>query len=95
VRRHESGRSSGHLILRRTDVRIEHFGQPRVTLLIPISRGGLFVKDQVQGKAEEIKGKVTGNRTEETKGKLRQQVGKAKSTVRDIKGDVGEARQNA
>jgi hypothetical protein len=39
------------------------------------------MKDQVRGKAEEIKGKVTGSRTEETKGKLRQQVGKAKASA--------------
>jgi uncharacterized protein YjbJ (UPF0337 family) len=68
----------------------------RPTLLYPnqISQE-VFMKDQVRGKAEEIKGKVTGNRTEETKGKLRQQVGKAKSTVRDLKEDVrNEANRN-
>jgi uncharacterized protein YjbJ (UPF0337 family) len=53
------------------------------------------MKDQVRGKAEEIKGKVTGNRTEETKGKLRQQVGKAKGTLRDVKEDIrNEANRN-
>jgi uncharacterized protein YjbJ (UPF0337 family) len=53
------------------------------------------MKDQVRGKAEEIKGKVTGNHTEEAKGKLRQQIGKAKSTVRDVKEDVrNEANRN-
>jgi len=53
------------------------------------------MKDQVRGKAEEIKGKVTGNCTEETKGKFRQQVGKAKRTVLDIKEDVRtEANRN-
>jgi len=51
----------------------------------------VLMKDQVRGKAEEIKGKVTGNRTEETKGKLRQQVGKAKAKVRDVKQDVRNA----
>jgi len=49
------------------------------------------MKDQVRGKAEEVKGKVTGNRTEEAKGKLRQQVGKAKGKVRDVKEDVRNA----
>jgi uncharacterized protein YjbJ (UPF0337 family) len=46
------------------------------------------MKDQVRGKAEEIKGKLTGNRGEEIKGKARQKVGNVKSTVRDIKEDV-------
>jgi len=32
------------------------------------------MKDQVRGKAEEIKGKVTGDRGEEMKGKARQAV---------------------
>jgi uncharacterized protein YjbJ (UPF0337 family) len=46
------------------------------------------MKDQVRGKAEEIKGKLTGNRREEIKGKARQKVGNVKSTVRDVKEDV-------
>jgi uncharacterized protein YjbJ (UPF0337 family) len=46
------------------------------------------MKDQVRGKAEEIKGKVTGNRREETKGKARQAVGNFKRTVRDVKEDA-------
>ena len=46
------------------------------------------MKDQVRGKAEEIKGKVTGDRKVELKGKARQKVGDAKQAVRDIKGDV-------
>lgn len=46
------------------------------------------MKDQVRGKAEEIKGKVTGNRREEMKGKARQVVGNVKRDVRDLKGDV-------
>jgi uncharacterized protein YjbJ (UPF0337 family) len=48
----------------------------------------VFMKDQVRGKAEEIKGKVTGNRGEEMKGKARQIVGNVKRDVRDLKGDV-------
>ena len=59
--------------------------------LTPKVQGGLSVKDQVRGKAEEIKGRVTGNRTEKLKGQARQKLGDAKSTVRDIKGDVREA----
>jgi len=49
------------------------------------------MKDQVRGKAEEIKGKVTGDRKTELKGRARQKLGKAKSTVRDIKADVRAA----
>ena len=46
------------------------------------------MKDQVRGKAEEIKGRVTGDRIEESKGKARQVVGNLKRAVRDVKEDV-------
>ena len=46
------------------------------------------MKDQVRGKAEEIKGRVTGDRGEEIKGKARQAVGNLKRTVRDVKEDA-------
>ena len=48
------------------------------------------MKDQVHGKAEEIKGKVTGDKVEELKGKARQTAGNAKRAVRDIQADVRE-----
>jgi len=48
------------------------------------------MKDRVRGKAEELKGKVTGDKKVELKGKARQKVGDAKRAVRDIKGDVRE-----
>lgn len=48
------------------------------------------MKDQVRGKAEEMKGKLTGDKSEELKGKARQTAGRAKSAVRDIKADVKE-----
>ena len=48
------------------------------------------MKDQVRGKAEELKGKLTGDKSEELKGKARQSAGKAKSAVRDIQADVKE-----
>ena len=48
------------------------------------------MKDQVRGKAEEIKGKVTGDKVEELKGKARQTAGNAKRAVRDIQADVRE-----
>lgn len=48
------------------------------------------MKDQVRGKAEEMKGKVTGDRSQELKGKARQSVGNAKSKVRDLQADIKE-----
>ena len=51
------------------------------------------MKDQVRGKAEEMKGKATGNRAEELKGKARQTVGNAKRANRDVKGDVREKKK--
>jgi uncharacterized protein YjbJ (UPF0337 family) len=46
------------------------------------------MKDQIRGKAEELKGKVTGDRGEEMKGKARQAVGNVKKDVRDVRDDV-------
>jgi len=46
------------------------------------------MKDQIRGKAEELKGKVTGDRREEMKGKARQGVGNVKKDVRDVRDDV-------
>jgi len=48
------------------------------------------MKDQVRGKAEEMKGKLTGDKSEELKGKARQTAGNAKRAVRDIQADVKE-----
>jgi uncharacterized protein YjbJ (UPF0337 family) len=42
------------------------------------------VKDKIQGKAEELKGRVTGDRAAELKGKARQAVGEAKRLARDL-----------
>ncbi|MFI4978604.1 MAG: CsbD family protein [Solirubrobacterales bacterium] len=46
------------------------------------------MKDQIRGKAEEIKGKTTGDRSEETKGKARQALGNLKRVARDVRGDL-------
>ncbi len=48
------------------------------------------MKDKIQGKAEELKGRITGDKSEEAKGKARQQWGDAKDTVRDVREDVVE-----
>ncbi|MGZ3338010.1 MAG: CsbD family protein [Isosphaeraceae bacterium] len=46
------------------------------------------MKERVQGKTEEIKGKVTGNRRLETKGKARQKVGEVKEAAKSIAHDL-------
>ena len=45
------------------------------------------MKDQIRGKAEELTGKATGDKSEELKGKARQAVGNLKRTARDVRGD--------
>lgn len=49
------------------------------------------MKDQVRGKGEELKGKLTGDKKEEFKGKARQSVGNVQQAVRDLKADLREA----
>jgi len=46
------------------------------------------MKHQVRGKAEEVKRRVTRDRSEDTKAKAMLTVGILKSTDRDAKGDV-------
>ncbi len=46
------------------------------------------MKDKLQGKAEELKGRMTGDDSEEMKGKARQDVGNVKDAARDIRDDV-------
>ena len=48
------------------------------------------MKDQIKGKAEELKGKATGDRKEEAKGKAHQEIGDAKAKARDVRDDVRE-----
>jgi hypothetical protein len=50
----------------------------------------IAVKDKMQGMAEELKGKVTGDRATELKGKARQAVGEAKRLARDLNIDPGD-----
>jgi uncharacterized protein YjbJ (UPF0337 family) len=49
------------------------------------------MRDQVKGKIEEMHGKITGDKTEEVKGKARQKVGDLKARVRDAREDVRQA----
>ena len=46
------------------------------------------MKERVQGKTEEIKGKITGNKRLEVKGKARQKVGEVKEAAKSIAYDV-------
>jgi uncharacterized protein YjbJ (UPF0337 family) len=46
------------------------------------------MKDKITGKAEEIKGKVTGDKTDEMKGKARQTVGDVKQTGKEVAYDA-------
>lgn len=42
------------------------------------------MKDKLQGKLEEAKGKLTGNKSEQLKGKGRQMVGGVKQTGKEL-----------
>jgi len=42
------------------------------------------VKDKIQGKFEEVKGKVTGDKSEEAKGDARQGLGGVKQTAKEV-----------
>jgi uncharacterized protein YjbJ (UPF0337 family) len=43
------------------------------------------MKDKIKGKAEEFKGKMTGDRPKEVKGKARQGMGQVKEDARDLR----------
>ncbi len=51
------------------------------------------MKDRVQGKAEEIKGKVTGDKGLQVKGKARQKVGGVKEAAKSIAWDMEHPRK--
>ncbi len=46
------------------------------------------MKDKFEGKAEELKGRLTGDDSEKAKGQARQKVGDVKDTARDVREDV-------
>jgi uncharacterized protein YjbJ (UPF0337 family) len=52
----------------------------------------LEVKDKVRGKTEEIKGKVTGDKGLQLKGKARQKLGRVKESAKAIAYDVEHSR---
>ena len=46
------------------------------------------MKDEIKGKAEEVHGKMTGDKSEELKGKAHQAVDKVRRAGRDISDDL-------
>ena len=46
------------------------------------------MKDEIEGKAKEIKGKLTGDKEEEMEGKGQQAADKVRRTGRDIRDDI-------
>jgi uncharacterized protein YjbJ (UPF0337 family) len=58
-----------------------------------LKEGGM--RDAIKGKAREIKGKVTGDKSEELKGKAEQAADKVKRTGRDIRDDVSHEADKA
>ncbi len=53
------------------------------------------MKDKLKGKAEELKGKATGDRVEELKGKGRQAVGGVKQAAKAAAYDAEHPRRKA
>ena len=47
-------------------------------------------KNEIKGKANELKGKITGDDSDELKGKAQQGLGKAKEKVKEVADDVSE-----
>lgn len=48
------------------------------------------MKDSIKGKARELKGKVTGDRSEEMKGKAEQAADRVRRVARDVRDDVAD-----
>ena len=51
------------------------------------------MKDKVRGKTEEIKGKVTGDKGLQLKGKARQKVGRVKEAAKAVAYDTEHSRK--
>ena len=52
------------------------------------------MKDEIKGKIDEQKGKLTGDKSDEIKGKAEQAMDKVKRTGRDISGDINEKKDD-
>jgi len=48
------------------------------------------MKDEIKGKADELKGKLTGDKSEEMKGKAEQTGDKVRRNARDLRDDLTE-----
>jgi len=48
------------------------------------------MKDEIKGKADELKGKLTGDKSEEMKGKAEQAGDKVRRNARDLRDDLTE-----
>lgn len=46
------------------------------------------MKDEIKGKADELKGKLTGDQSEEWKGKAEQEGDKMRRSARDVRDDL-------
>ncbi len=46
------------------------------------------MKDEIKGKADELKGKLTGDKKEEWKGKAEQEGDKMRRNARDVRDDL-------
>jgi uncharacterized protein YjbJ (UPF0337 family) len=51
------------------------------------------LKDKAEGKAKEVKGKVTGDQATETEGKAQQTVGNIKGKADEVASNVREAQE--
>ncbi len=52
------------------------------------------MEDRARGKVEELKGKVTGDKGLQAKGKVRQKVGSAKEAAKSIAYDIEHPRKS-
>jgi uncharacterized protein YjbJ (UPF0337 family) len=52
------------------------------------------LKDKAEGKAKEVKGKVTGDRATETEGQAQQTVGNIKGKADEVAGNVRNAQDD-
>jgi uncharacterized protein YjbJ (UPF0337 family) len=46
------------------------------------------MKDEIKGKADELKGEITGDKSEEMKGKAEQAGDKVRRNARDLRDDI-------
>jgi uncharacterized protein YjbJ (UPF0337 family) len=56
-----------------------------------VNLGRLKMKDKMRGKAEEVKGKITGDKVLQIKGQARQKVGGVKEAAKSIAYDANRS----